>query len=113
MQRDDIEIDEIELLLNTWADYMREWENPARGHNTEAKGMITSWRKDFEELVEAADDEEIAKVDACVDSLKPIHRDALFRRYGLGANVWRWPEPATWEEVKAAIRPLLREKGLL
>jgi hypothetical protein len=112
MQRD-IEQDEVELLLAAWADYMRQWENPARGHNTEAKGMITSWKKDFEEMVDAADSEMIAKVDACVDSLKPIHRDALMRRYRLGANVWRFPQPATWEQVKEAIRPLLLKKGLL
>lgn len=113
MQRD-IEIDEVELLLDSWAEDMRRWRNDAGGYPAEASGgMITSWRKDFEEMADAADAEMVAKIDACVDSLKPIHRDALFRRYRLGANVWRWPKPATFDEVKIVIRPFLLKKGLL
>lgn len=113
MQRD-IEIDEVELLLDSWADEMRRWKNETAGFPSEAAGgWITSWRKDFEEMADAADAEMIVKIDACVDSLKPIHRDALMRRYRLGANVWRWPQPATWDDVKAAIRPMLLKKGLL
>jgi hypothetical protein len=113
MQRD-IEQDDVELLLDAWAEEMRRWKNEAGGYPAEASGgMITSWRKDFEEMADAADAEMVAKVDACVDSLKPIHRDALMRRYRLGANVWRFPVPASFDQVKEAIRPLLLKKGLL
>ncbi len=110
MQRD---IDEVEVLLDQWADWMRKPEPLTAGYPSEAAGgWVASWKKDSEEAAEAADAETISKVNAAFDSLRVIHRDAIYKHYKLG-NVWRFPSPATWEEAKIVIRVHFVKKGLL
>lgn len=111
MQRD---IDEVELLLDMWADDMRRPANDVQGYPSEAAGgWITSWRKDSDEAQEAADRQTIEKVNAAYDSLRAIHKDAINKHYKLGANVWRFPSPASFEDAKIIIRVHFVKKGLL
>lgn len=111
MQRD---IDEVEMLLDVWADDMRRWKNEAAGYPAEASGgFIHSWRKDFEEAVEEADRRMVEGINACIDSLPPSYRDAINRRYRLGADVFRFPQPRTFDEAKTAVRVFFVKRGLL
>lgn len=109
VQRD---IDEVEALLDIWAEWMRKPEGP-EGYPSKSPGMIHSWIKDFDELVESADAEEIAKINAAFDSLGRSYQDAINRHYGLGAQVWRFGQPATFEDAKIMIRVKFVAKGLL
>lgn len=111
MQR---EFDEVELLLNMWADWMHRPEGCAEGYPQKASGgFIPSWCKDTEEAAEAADAVTVEKVNAAYDSLSRYYQEPICQHYSLGSRVWRFASGATFEEAKTAIRPLFVKKGLL
>ncbi len=108
MRRD---IDEVESLLDLWADWMRKPEGP-EGHRV-AVGFATGSLKDSEELYESADQEMIERVNAAFDSLAPLYKEAIMRKYNLGARVFRFAKDATFEDAKTMIRVKFVMKGLL
>jgi hypothetical protein len=111
MQRD---IDEVEVLLDQWAEWMKRPEQLTAGYPPEAAGgWIPSWCKDTEEAAEAADAETVSRVNACYDSLTAIYRDAINRHYKLGANVWRFARNVDFEEAKIVARVKFVQRGLL
>lgn len=111
MKRD---IDEVQLLLDIWADWMRKPEPLADGYPEKASGgFIESWRKDSEDLADAADADRVAKIDAAFNSLTPVYRDAIFQHYQLGSQVWRFAKAASFEDAKIMIRVKFVMKGLL
>lgn len=111
MQRD---FDEVEMLLDLWADDMRRPSSDVQGYPSEAAGgWITSWRKDSEEAQEAADRATIEKINAAYDSLSRLYKDAINKHYKLGANVWRFDSPADFETAKTVIRVKFVQRGLL
>ena len=111
MQRD---IDEVEMLLDMWAEDMRRPSNDVQGYPSEAAGgWIASWRKDSEEAQEAADRQTIEKINAAFDSLSRLYKDAINKHYRLGANVWRFDNPADFETAKVMIRVKFVQRGLL
>lgn len=113
----DRELDDVDVLLGMWADWMRHPEALAASYPDKASGgFIPSWCKDTEEAAECADAETIARIDAAFDSLLPRYKDVIYKHYSLsrsGANVWRFAHPATMEDAKAEIRALFVKKGLL
>jgi len=108
MQRD---IDEVEVLLDLWAEWMRKPE-PVEGVKV-ASGFIKSAGCDSEELYEAHDNDQAERVNACFDSLAPVYKDAIMRRYKLGSHVWRFNQSVTFEDAKIMMRVKLVTKGLL
>lgn len=111
MKRD---VDEVELLLDLWAEDMKRPSNEVQGYPAQASGgFVPSWCKDTEEAAEAADTETIARVNACYDSLATIYRDAINRHYKLGANVWRFARNVDFDEAKIMIRVKMVQRGLL
>lgn len=111
MKRD---IDEVQLLLDIWADWMRKPEPLADGYPAKASGgFIESWRKDSEDLADAADSDRLEKIDAAFNSLTPLYRDAIMRHYELGSQVWRFERAANFEDAKIMIRVKFVMKGLL
>jgi hypothetical protein len=108
MQRD---IDEVEVLLDLWADWMRKPEGPD-GYRI-AAGFVPGSLKDSEDLYEAADQDRIERVNAAFDSLQPIYKEAIMRKYGLGSQVWRFAKAASFEDAKIVMRVKLVAKGLL
>lgn len=110
----DQKVDEVQHLLDLWADWMRKPEPLADGYPDKASGgFIESWRKDSEDLADAADAERIERINAAFDSLAPVYRDAINRHYGLGAQVWRFAKSASLEDAKIMLRVKLVTKGLL
>lgn len=106
------EKDEVEMLLDLWAEWMG--RPPVEGgYPTESPGMIVSWRKNADDIAEALECDRIARIDAAFDSLAPIYREAINQHYGLGARVWRFDHPATFEDAKIVMRVKLVQKGLL
>ena len=61
----------------------------------------------------AADRQEVEAVKGAIDSLLPRYRDAINEYYGLGSRVFKFAKPATFEDAKEQIRPLLAKRGLL
>lgn len=111
MQRD---IDEVESLLDMWADWMRKPEPIAEGYPAKASGgFIESWRKDSEDEADAAEAQTIEKINAAYDSLQRIYQESINRHYGLGARVWSFAKDATFEDAKIVIRVKFVAKGLL
>lgn len=111
VQRD---IDEVQHLLDLWADWMHKPESIADGYPSKASGgFIESWRKDSEDAADAAELETISRVDAAFQDLAPIYKEAIFRHYDLGARVWRFSKDATFEDAKTVIRVKFVKKGLL
>lgn len=111
MQRD---IDEVETLLNLWAEWMRRPSQEVQGYPAQASGgFVPSWCKDTEEAAEAADAETIERINAAYDSLSRLYKDAINKHYRLGANVWRFDSPASWEDAKVMIRVKFVQRGLL
>lgn len=111
MQRD---IDEVEALLDLWADDMRRPSQEVQGYPSEAAGgWITSWRKDSEEAQDAADRQTVEKINACYDDLSRRYKDAINKHYQLGANVWRFDAPADFDTAKTIIRVKFVQRGLL
>lgn len=111
MQR---EIDEVELLLDLWADWMRRPEPLADGYPEKASGgFIESWRKDDEDEEECRLAERISRINAAFDSLQTIHKDAILKHYGLGSRVWRFAKDASFEDAKIVARVKFVTKGLL
>lgn len=111
MQRD---IDEVENLLDMWADWMHKPEPIAEGYPAKASGgFIESWRKDSEDEADAAEAHTIEKIDAAYNSLQRIYQEAINRHYGLGSRVWRFAQDATFEDAKIVIRVKFVAKGLL
>lgn len=111
MKRD---FDEVQHLLDLWADWMRKPEPLADGYPEKASGgFIESWRKDSEELADAADADRLEKIDAAYNSLTPLYRDAIMRHYKLGSQVWRFERAANFEDAKIMIRVKFVMKGLL
>ena len=111
MKRD---FDEVQHLLDLWADWMRKPESLADGYPEKASGgFIESWRKDSEELADAADADRLEKIDAAYNSLTPLYRDAIMRHYKLGAQVWRFAKASSFEDAKVMIRVKFVMKGLL
>ncbi len=108
------EPDEIQKLLDRWANWMFTDERLAAWYPDEASGgFVPSWIKDDEEAVSAADATTIEKVDACYSSLKLRFQEAINRNYGLGSRVWEFGHPPTFEDAKAEIRIFFVRKGLL
>lgn len=111
VQRD---IDEVEVLLDRWADWMRKPEPIAEGYPAKASGgFIESWIKDSEEVADAAELETVNRINAAFDSLTPLYRDAIMRHYGLGSRVWDFAKDCTFEDAKIVIRVKFVAKGLL
>lgn len=111
MQRD---FDDVELLLNLWANDMFRPEDTAEGYPDKASGgFIPSWRKDEQDTDDALDAATVEKVNACYDSLSRHYQEPICKHYGLGSRVWRFASGATFEDAKAAIRPLFVKKGLI
>jgi hypothetical protein len=111
MQRD---FDDVELLLNLWADWMHKPELIAEGYPTKASGgFIESWRKDSEEQADEAEALTIEKVNAAFDSLQRVYQEAINRHYGLGHQVWRFAKDASFDDAKIVIRVKFVMKGLL
>jgi hypothetical protein len=111
MQR---EFDDVELLLNMWADWMHRPEPIADGYPEKASGgFVPSWCKDTQEAAEGADAETVVKVNAAFDSLQRIYQDAINRHYGLGSQVWQFAKAASFEDAKIGIRVKFVTKGLL
>lgn len=110
----DAKVDEVEMLLDLWADWMRKPEPIADGYPAKASGgFIESWRKDSEELADAADADRLEKINAAFDSLAPIYRNAINRHYGLGHQVWRFAKGDSFDDAKVMIRVKFVMKGLL
>jgi len=108
------DIDEVQHLLDLWADWMHKPEPIAEGYPAKASGgFIESWRKDSEEAADAAEMETIERVNAAFDSLAPLYKDAIMRHYGLGSQVWRFAKAASFEDAKIMIRVKFVAKGLL
>lgn len=111
MQRD---IDEVEVLLDMWAEDMRRPSQEVQGYPAQASGgFVPSWCKDTEEAAEAADAETVSKVNAAYDSLSRLYKDAINKHYRLGANVWRFDSPADFDTAKMVIRVKFVQRGLL
>lgn len=111
MQRD---IDEVETLLDLWAEWMRRPSQEVQGYPAQASGgFVPSWCKDTEEAADAADSETIERINAAYDSLSRLYKDAINKHYRLGANVWRFDSPASWEDAKVMIRVKFVQRGLL
>jgi hypothetical protein len=111
MQRD---IDDVQTLLDLWADWMHKPEPIAEGYPEKASGgFIESWIKDSEEAADSAQAETISKVNAAFDSLAPVYKEAINRHYGLGSQVWRFAKDASFEDAKIFIRVKFVAKGLL
>lgn len=108
VQRD---IDEVESLLDLWAEWMRIPEGPDTGKI--AVGFRSDAPRDSEELYEDLDTDMAERVNACFDSLAPVYKDAIMRRYKLGSQVWRFSQAATFEDAKVMIRVKFVTKGLL
>lgn len=113
----DRELDDVDMLLGMWVEWMLRPEQLVEGYPAEASGgFIPSWCKDTEEAAACADAETIARVDAAFDSLLPRYKDAIYKHYSLtksGTNVWRFAHPATIEDAKAEIRVLFVKRGLM
>lgn len=111
MQRD---FDEVEMLLDMFAEDMRRPVNDVQGYPSEASGgFVATWCKDTEEAAAAADAETLVKIHAAYDSLGRRYKDAINKHYKLGANVWKFSDPATFEDAKIVIRVKFVMKGLL
>lgn len=110
----DQKADEVQHLLDLWADWMRKPEPIADGYPAKASGgFIESWRKDSEDLADAADADRLEKINAAFDSLAPIYRNAINRHYGLGHQVWRFAKGDSFDDAKVMIRVKFVMKGLL
>ena len=111
MQRD---IDEVQMLLDIWAEDMRRPPKDVQGYPSKASGgFIESWRKDSEDLADAADADRLEKINAAFDSIAPIYRNAINRHYGLGHQVWRFAKDTSFDDAKVMIRVKFVMKGLL
>lgn len=108
VQRD---IDEVEVLLDLWAEWMRIPEGPD-GHRV-AVGFKTEAPKDSEEVYEAMDMDLAERVNAAFDSLAPIYKNAIMRKYSLGSQVWRFGKDVSFEDAKIMIRVKFVMRGLL
>jgi hypothetical protein len=102
MQRD---IDPVEALLLKWADFMRRPEPIAEGYPVKASGgFVESWIKDSEELSDAADLQEIGKINASIDSLSQPHQRIIHKVHGISFMVWRFTnEAALYDAAKTAL----------
>lgn len=105
--------DEVEQLLDLWADWMRKPEPLVQGYPSESKNFIASWRKDFDDLANSADAEQMERINAAFDSLEPRYKDAILRHYKLGKSVWQFSHPVTFEDAKVSLRVKFVMKGLL
>jgi len=102
MMRD---IDETESLLLKWAEFMRHGGEPVTGYPEKALGFIESWIKDNEDLCEAADDYEMNKIQATIDSLSAPHNRIIHKVHKISHMVWSFPdEDALYLEAKGAFR---------
>lgn len=109
-----IEVDDVEMLLDLWAQWMKCDDPLAAWYPTEASGpFILSWRKDEQDEDNSVAGIRIEKIDACYNSLGRRYQEAISAYYGLGERVWRFAAPATFGDAKAAIMPLFVAKGLL
>lgn len=106
---------EVKDLLDLWADWMRKPEKLADDfpEDCQAQGFIPTWRKDFEEMVAAADADQLERINAAFDSLDTIYKQAIFRHYGLSSQVWRFAKDASFEDALVVIRVKFVAKGLL
>lgn len=106
--------DDVELLLDFWAEDMRRPEPLAAGYPVKASGgFIPSWCKDTQEAAEEADAETIVKINAAINSIARIYQEAINRHYGLGACVWNFCHDATFDDAKIVLRVKFVKKGLL
>jgi hypothetical protein len=108
MKRD---FDEVEHLLDLWADWMRKPEGLEEPEI--AVGFMKGTLKDSEELYEASDQDRMVRANAAFDSLAPLYKQAILEHYGLGSRVWRFAKEATFEDAKIMIRVKFVAKGLL
>lgn len=110
VQRD---IDEVQMLLDEWADWMRKPEPMVDGYPEEAPGFLAGSLKDNEELLAVADAERMDRINTAVYDLAPVYRDAIMRHYKLGSQVWRFAQAASLEDAKIMVRVKFVKKGLL
>lgn len=108
MQRD---IDQVEKLLIKWAEHMRSPEEMAASYPCKAPGFIGSWIKDFEELCECADGQEMARINASIESLIPPHMRIIHKRHNLSYMVWSFQnEDALYDAAKSAFKIIYFQK---
>ena len=102
MQKD---IDEIEALLMKWADWMSRGENLADDYPARSVGFIESWIKDDLDEWESADNYEMGKVNATIESLSVPHNRIIHKFHNVGFTVWSFPdESALYLAAKAAFK---------
>lgn len=85
---------QIDDLLAKWADCMKGGKI-ADGYPSKCTGMVESWIKDNEDLLDAADSYEFGKINAAIDSLLQPHRQIIYKKHGLGYMVWRFSDEDT------------------
>jgi len=109
------EFDEIDKALENWSDWMRKSEQLVAEYPSTASGMLApSWIKDSEELYEALDELNAKATNAAIDSLKVIHREAIYIRFDLGPRVWRFRDHGSlYDAAKIAIAPELRKRSVI
>lgn len=100
MQRD---LEEVEELLLKWADWMRGADLEKIGYPSKSLGVVESWIRDNEELVDAALQYQMGKVNATIDSLIEPHQRIIYKRHNIGFKVWRFSdEEGLYLAAKAA-----------
>lgn len=110
MERDE----EVDKLLEIWADWMRRPEQLADGYPAEASGgFVTSWIQDSEEMGDRAEAARVEKIDAAYQSLQRCYQEAINKHFGLGVNVWRFKIESSYADAKIVMRVKLVMKGLL
>ena len=108
------DIDQAEELLLKWAESMRAPEDEGLGYPVKASGGFThSWIKDFEEMADDADAEEIIKIHAAVNSLHMSHQEVIAKRHRIGRPlVWKWGnESVLYDQAKKAFRIIYFTRG--
>jgi len=112
--RTDVALDEIDVALQDWADWMQYDKGPA-GYPSKAAGMVAfSWSKDSDELHEANDEIRAEATNAAIDSLREVSWRAIYIRFGVGYRAWRYADlAALYEVAKSEIASELRKRSVI
>jgi len=105
----------MHVLLEDWARWSERYHINL-GAQTHSVGFASGGSsRTFDDLCDAADDQQMEVIDASVYSLIPIHQAAICKAFGLCA-VWRFPRQ-NYEQVLetglAQLLTLFRKKGVL
>jgi hypothetical protein len=109
-----IALDEIDVALQDWADWMRYDKGPA-GYPSKAAGIVApSWSKDSDELHETNDEIRAEATNAAIDSLREISRRAIYIHLGVGYKTWRYADlEELYEAAKREIATELRKRSVI